>query len=296
MSAPSLTAHLASGLTTIARCWSLERSDGLVQGFTDHDLDLSFDGVVFRAASGLTAKALMQTTGLAVDNSEAFGALQSDMISEADISAGRYDNAVVVGWLVNWADVSERCVQFRGNLGEITRAGGAFTAEMRGLTEALNQPQGRVFQKPCSAILGDASCKIDLNNAAYSVSAVVTDMFSNKQIILPELAQFVGGSFNQGVMQVETGAAQGLKALIKQDSTAPGVRVVVLWQGLNAELEAGDQVKLIVGCDKRGLTCRAKFNNFINFRGFPHIPGQDWLMSYPVKSGSNTGGALKGDA
>jgi uncharacterized phage protein (TIGR02218 family) len=296
MSTSALLAHLESGLTTVARCWSLERSDGVVQGFTDHDLDLSFDGIVFRASSGLTARALMQTTGLAVDNSEAIGALQSDVISEADIIAGRYDNAAVVGWLVNWSDVSERYVQFRGNLGEITRAGGAFSAEMRGLTEALNQPQGRVFQKPCSAILGDASCTVDLNNPAYSVTATVTDMNGDKQVVLPELSQFTAGDFTQGVMQVETGSAQGLKALIKDDNSAPGVRVVTLWQGLNADLEAGDQVKLSVGCDKRASTCRAKFNNFINYRGFPHIPGQDWLMSYPVKSGSNTGGALKGDA
>ena len=150
----ALKDHLASGATTVARAYAIERKDGLVLGFTDHDRDLGFDGIQFHADSGLTAKALQQATGLAVDNTEAFGALRSDTITEADIAAGRYDGAEVRGWLVNWTDVSERVLQFRGTIGEVVRSGGAFTAELRGLTEALNQPQGRLYHARCSAVLG----------------------------------------------------------------------------------------------------------------------------------------------
>lgn len=103
-----LRAHLATGTTTLARAFAVTRADGVVLGFTDHDRDLSFDGILFRADSGMTAGALQQATGLAVDNSEAFGALRSDAISETDVMAGRYDGAAVRGWLVNWTDVTER--------------------------------------------------------------------------------------------------------------------------------------------------------------------------------------------
>lgn len=128
--------HLASGLTTLSRCWCLRRADGWVQGFTDHDTDISFDGVDFRAGTGLTANALMQTTGLSIDNSEALGALSDASVTEADIRAGRFDGAKVEAWLVNWENPAERILQFRGTLGEITRSGGAFRAELLGLTEA----------------------------------------------------------------------------------------------------------------------------------------------------------------
>ena len=110
----ALVAHLATGATTLARAYELRRKDGLVQGFTDHDRDLSFGGVTYRADTGLTAKALQQATGLSVDNTEAFGALRSDAITEEDILAGRYDGAEVVASLVNWTDVSMRVTQFRG--------------------------------------------------------------------------------------------------------------------------------------------------------------------------------------
>ena len=63
---------------------------------------------------------------------------------------------------------------------------------------------------------------------------------------------------------------------------------------LGAAPAQGDMVRIEAGCDRRAETCRLKFNNFLNFRGFPHIPGEDWVMSYPVSSARNDGGSLSG--
>ena len=111
-----ILAHLATGATTVCQCWAVSRRDGVVLGFTDHDRDLAFEGIIFRAASGMTARALQTGTGLAVDNSEAVGALSDASVSEADLMAGRFDGAEVRNWIVNWLDVGQRLVQFRGTL------------------------------------------------------------------------------------------------------------------------------------------------------------------------------------
>ena len=150
----ALSDHMATGLTTVCRCWAVTRLDGVVYGFTDHDQALAFDGITFRADAGLTAKSLVQGTGMSVDNTEALGVLSDDAISDVEIDQGRFDGAQVQSWLVNWADVTARKIQFRGHIGDIRRGSGAFHAELRGLTERLNQPRGRVFQKRCSAVLG----------------------------------------------------------------------------------------------------------------------------------------------
>ena len=164
----TLRTHLALGATTIARAWAVTRADGITLGFTDHDRPLAFDGLSFRPDTGMTAKAVIQGTGLAVDNSEALGALTSDAVTDADIEAGRYDGAEVRLWHVNWADPSERELRFRGTLGEIRREGATFHAELRGLTEALNRPTGRLYQRDCSAALGDARCRFDLSKPGIS--------------------------------------------------------------------------------------------------------------------------------
>lgn len=286
----NLHTHLAEGTTTVCRCWSITRKDAVVLGFTDHDVDILFDGTVFRASSGLTARALEQTTGLAVDNSEAVGILSDDAINDADLVAGRYDAADVRCWLVNWTNVEERLLLFRGSMGEVTRAGGSFRAELRGLAEVLNRPQGRVFQPACDAALGDARCKLDL--ATLRIEATVTAVDGGRGLAVSGSSE-ASDWFTLGEVEVLTGAAAGLSARIRKDVSFPGYRLLDLWQDLPIRPAVGDRLRLTAGCDRMASRCRSKFGNFANFRGFPHIPGDDWLASYPVRSGKNNGRSLR---
>lgn len=295
MAIPSeLQAHLASGATTVCRCWAVDRRDGVVLGFTDHDSDLTFEGVTFKANAGMTARALSQTSGLSVDNTEALGALSDASVTEADILAGRFDGAVVRAWLVNWLSPEDRALQFTGSFGEVARSGGAFEAELRGLTEALNQPQGAVYQTPCAAILGDAKCKFDLSTDGYVAELTVESVEDGRVFTFDGQNEFEPRWFEGGVLTMLSGVADGLAGVIKNDRFEDGVRRVELWESLRADVAVGDQLKLTAGCDKRAETCRLKFSNFNNFRGFPHIPGEDWLISYPIKDGPNDGGSLNG--
>ncbi len=290
----SLMEHLATGHTTVARAWALTRADGLVLGFTDHDRDLSFDGMRFVAGAGLTARALEQVTGLAVDNSEAVGALREAGLTEADIMAGRYDGADLRIWEVNWADLSQRRLVFRGSLGEITRAGGAFRAELRGLSEPLGQPGGRVFHAACSAVLGDARCRFDLDTPGYSAEVPLLDAPDASRLLVAPVPDLAEGFLAHGRVVVLSGAADGLVGLIREDRTRAGAREITLWDGLRAPLAQGDMLRLEAGCDRQAVTCRTKFNNFLNFQGFPHIPGEDWLMAYPRQGGNHQGGQRRG--
>ena len=281
MSAEAFAAHLGQGVTTVARAWAVTRTDGVRLGFTDHDRDLAFDGVTFRAATGMSARAISAGTGLSVDNSEALGALRDDAIREADIAAGRYDGATVVSWLVNWRTVSERRLIFRGTIGEIRRANGAFHAELRGLAEALNRPMGRVFQTSCGAVLGDAACGVDLTQPAFMAEAEVIDI-SGAGLTLTASGH-AAGWFAGGWLTVLTGAAAGLAGAIRRDMQGDP-RAIELWEPLRAALAPGDLVRLSAGCDKRIETCRDKFANLVNFRGFPDLPTDDWLTAVPAAS------------
>jgi len=286
-----MQAHLASGVTTLCRAWAVTRVDGTQLGFTDHDGDLTFDGIVFRADTGLTALVLQQGTGLSVDNTEAMGALSDGAITEADVNAGRYDGAEVRCWLVNWADVAQRALQFRGSIGELRRTGGAFEAELLGLTDQLNRPMGRVYQRPCAAVLGDGVCRKDLTEAGYQAEVVVTGIEANV-LWFETVPGFDDSWFQRGVLEVLTGEAAGLKGMIKQDVQGASGREITLWSVLGAQVAVGDSVRLTAGCDKRMETCRFKFNNLANFQGFPDIPGNDWTVAIPA-SATATGGSRR---
>ncbi len=289
----ALETHLDTGVTTTCRCWALSRRDGVVMGFTDHDTVLAFDGISFKPDTGLSALALQQSTGLSVDNTEALGALSDTAIREDEIEAGRYDGAEVRAWLVNWADVDARQLQFRGTIGELKRAGGAFEAELRGLTEALNVPLGRTYQKSCSAVLGDEECTFDLDTPGY-VSERAAEVVTDRRVFrFADMAGFAPDWFRHGVLKVQSGAANGLKGMIKRDIVEGDARVIELWHPLGAEVAAGDLLWIEAGCDKRMPSCQFKFNNLLNFRGFPDIPGDDWTISDPTRSPRLDGGSRR---
>ncbi|MDR9393569.1 MAG: DUF2163 domain-containing protein [Roseovarius sp.] len=289
----TLKTHLETGITTTCRCWAVTRTDGRIMGFTDHDRDLAFDGITFQAGTGLSALAVQQTTGLSVDNTEALGALTDAAITEADIEAGRFDGAEIRAWLVNWQDVAARHLQFRGTIGEIRRGGGAFRAELRGLTEKLNVPLGRVYQKPCSAVLGDGACRFDLDTPGYSIELPVQQVADRRVFRFDALDGFTDGWFRHGMLRMKSGAAESLRALIKRDRMEEHARVIELWHPLRAAVVPGDLLRLEAGCDKRFETCRLKFNNAINHQGFPDIPGDDWIITDPGKTGALDGGSRR---
>ncbi|XDA96551.1 DUF2163 domain-containing protein [Sulfitobacter sp. LCG007] len=295
MSGPNeaLKAHIQSGLTTVAHCWAITRKDGAAFGFTDHDSDLTFAGIVFKAETGLTAHAISQSTGLSVDNTEALGALSDAAVREDEIEQGRFDNAEVRAWLVNWADVSERWLQFRGTIGEVKRADGTFRAELRGLTEALNRPLGRVYQKPCAAVLGDGACGFDTTSPGFYYNILAEEIEDGRIFRWRDRLGFREGWFTRGRLEVRAGPATGLWGTVKNDRIENGGRLVELWEPIRGDVLVGTQLRLVAGCDKRAETCRVKFDNLRNFRGFPDIPGEDWLMAVPKSGGLNEGGSRR---
>lgn len=294
MTKDALLTHLATGTTTICRAWTIRRRDGVTLGFTDHDRDLVVDGVACKADTGMTARSLQQTTGLSVDNTEAFGALSAAAITEADLAAGRFDGAEVRAYLANWVSPQDFIVQFSGSLGEITRVDGSFKAELRGLTDLLNRPQGMAYTPGCSAVLGDRRCRVDLAQPGYVAEAEVDVAEDGKTFHFNDFATFDDRWFEGGRFEVTSGAATGLFGVVKVDRQSGAERRIELWQSLRAAVARGDTVTLFAGCDKTGATCRAKFGNFLNFRGFPHIPGEDWLSSYPVPGRANGGAGRYG--
>ena len=86
---------LDAELATIALCWRIERRDGVAVGLTAHDRDLVVDGLVHRAAPGMTPSAIQRSEGLEADTMDVAGALTSSAIGEGDLLAGRWDGARV---------------------------------------------------------------------------------------------------------------------------------------------------------------------------------------------------------
>jgi uncharacterized phage protein (TIGR02218 family) len=290
---PALAAHLTSGTTTLAWCWRLMRRDTLSLGFTDHDRDLTFGGVTYEAATGFTASEIKDTLGLAVDNLDVQAALSSLHLDEDDLAAGLYDDAHVEIWRVNWQDTTQRVLMRKGSLGEITRAGKSFSAEVRGLAHYLNQPSGRTYQYSCDATLGDTRCGVDLFAPAWRESAVITALHDQRTISVSGLAAFAAEHFTRGLARFSSGPNTNQTIEIRRHTLTNAIATLELWQAPAKLCVVGDTLVVTAGCDKHFATCRDRFANASNFRGFPHIPGNDFIVSVARSDGANDGSPIR---
>jgi uncharacterized phage protein (TIGR02218 family) len=215
-------------------------------------------------------------------------------LTEADLAAGRYDAAAVEVWLVDWSEPALKVKLSAGALGEVRREGKAFTAELRGLAHRFAEDSGRLYTKTCNADLGDVRCTVDLASAATRGEGSIVDVSATSVFSASGLGDYADGWFTAGRLSWTGGANAGQAVEVKSHRVEGGLVTLELWQAMPESLTAGDTFVVTAGCDKYFDTCVAKFDNAVNFRGFPHIPGNDFVIRYPVDGEpGHDGGSLR---
>lgn len=351
----ALNTHLQGTVLTPATCWRITRTDGTVEGFTDHDQDITIDlsdgagSITYESVGGYTRSSISTSAQLSVDNLDVIGILDSDTISEANLLAGRYDFAEVLLFLVNHQDLTQGGVTLRkGWLGEVTINNGEFVAEMRGLEQAYMTEIVEVTSADCRADLGDTRCKVRLNppdwEATTAYTARATGDAGSGSVVKPTTANgrhfkcttagtsggtepswntAIGGTtadgtvvwtaidaltktgtvlsltdnrqfrttlmdatgyYDEGLLTWTSGANNALKMEVKTftaESGSPNEGTIELFLAMPFDVAAGDTFSVSVGCDKTLSTCTTDFDNVLNYRGEPHIPGMDQILDYP---------------
>ena len=265
----NLNAHLQGEVTTLATCWKITRTDGVVKTFTDLDRDIVFASLTYLSIAGFTPSSVETKDNFSVDNVEVQGMFQTGYITAPDLLAGKYDFAEVEIFLVNYADISQgRMMLRRGRLGEVTMQKDTFVAELRGLAESLQQTIGELYQPSCRAILGDNECKAILTGFTFSgtVATVTSALIFTSNALTQAAGYFTGGQ-----IMWTSGNNNGLKMEVKEFAS----KQVVLAQAMPYAIQVGNAFQIISGCDKTHQTCISKFNNIVNFRGEPFVPGTD---------------------
>ncbi len=266
-----LKAHFEGGNLTLATCWKITRTDNTVMGFTDHDGDLLYESVNYKAATGFEPTDVQQRDDMSVDNMDVTGILNDSAITEADIQAGLYDYSEIEIFMINYRDLTQgRMVLKRGWIGEVNVKRGQFVAEIRGLAQKLSQNIGRIYSPSCDAVLGDEKCGVDVSGFTSSV-VTVTNVTSN-QLFATNGGVTLSTYFKGGEVTWISGGNSGAKMEVKEFSTDAIMELVL---PMSRNVSVGDTFTVIAGCDKSGTTCQSKFNNYLNFRGFPDLPGQD---------------------
>lgn len=278
--------RLSQPATTLAHAWRVTRTDGWAMGFTDHDEDLRFAGSVFSARTGWTAGEAETVPGLGAGTHAVDAALSADAIGEEDIAAGLFDGARVEVFRVDWQCPDDHLLIDVADFGEITRGDVGITVELRGLAARLDRRHGRYYRRRCDAAFGDARCGVD---AARWTRVRRIGAIGDGRVVLEGGETFDLGPYREGRLTVGGGPG---RAVADVRTGEGGTLIVDGVQPLPPNWRVGDFAQLTAGCDRSFSTCRERYANGLNFRGFPHIPGTDAALAVAKSDGRHDGSAV----
>lgn len=282
----AFAARIAAETTSLCRCWRFTRRDGGVFGATDHDAAIAFDGVTYAPVAGLELVSLESNCGLAPGRAAGRGALSLEFIADADLDAGLWDGARVDVWRVDWMAIEHRIIEWSGVLSEIVRSGGGYSAELVSLKALLERSIGRVYTRRCDAEVGDGRCGVDLDVTAYRASGIVDHATGGLNFQSDAVEAFTSGWFTGGRLTWTSGENTGLEGRVTRHAGD-----AISFSGVvRTPVNGGDAFVVTAGCDKAFATCRLKFANGIRFRGFPHMPGPEAVLTGPDANQPNDGG------
>ncbi len=262
-------------LDTVASFWRICRRDGVTLGFTTHDRDLWFDGILHRAAPGMVPSSIRRTSGFADDGVEVEGALSHEAISAAEMQAGRFEGARIVIGALDWENESgDAAVLYRGRIVGLVEEDGGFVAQLQSAKADLARDPVPRTSPGCRARFCDLGCTLSASRFTHRAVASALDREANR-------VGFAGidpALFAQGELRWLDGPLTGLRATV----LCADAQGLVLDRPLDKASAIGDRALLREGCDHTIATCSARFGNAVNFQGEPFLPGNDLLAQYPM--------------
>lgn len=288
---PALLSRLSEGAVTLARCWRLVRRDGVEVCATDHDRPLLVDGRTYLPATALASGHAEHEPGR--DRLSVTGAFDVAGIGADDLILGRWHHGRVELRVVDWSDPTVSVLLWSGRIARVTRRDHAFELDLENAAAALDVPVGRVFARSCDAVLGDARCKVDLDQPAHSTMAIIDTVIAASSLLVTApggpWAALPWTDWAGSQMQVQTGRLAGTSWPIASARLEAGQVRLTLARAMPLLPMAGDSLRLVIGCDHSFATCRDRFSNQLNFQGCPLMPGDDAVLSGPAGSGNDGG-------
>ncbi len=261
--------------TNLVRCWKFTLKNNEILSFTTASEDFTYDGIQYNHISADDVKDLESNLDIENDSFQFSNLISSDLINSNDILSGKYDGAKVEIFIVDLLNLDKGKVSLlNGKISDIQLKNNIFIANVNGLKNELNKIIGDVYSPICRACFCDNKCKLNKNNFTFSgnISNIKdnTTFYTDDSIIISK----GDGYFTNGVIEFTSGNNNGQKTEIKQFSSG----LFILASELPYALEINDSFNILAGCDKKFETCCSRFNNAINFRGEPHLPGIELLL------------------
>lgn len=266
-------------LETVATFWRIYRKDGVALGFTTHDRDIWLEGVLHQSSPGMLPSSIRKSADLYADSAEVIGALSHEAIVPQDIQAGCYDDATIHIGLVDW-ESGEHHTLYSGTLSTVTQEGCQFSAELLSHKALLWKDTVPRTSPLCRSDFCAPGC--NLNPAKYMFEATLIALNTNQNSIEISVPTPIAYPLEGGSIRWLEGPQYGSEMTMFGVEQLPDrVLSCRLNTPIHSDIAIGTKARVKAGCNHTIATCAGVFNNASNFRGEPHLPGNDMLTRYP---------------
>lgn len=272
----NLAAEFRKEVASYAMFYRVTRSDGVVMGFSDHDMPLTIDGVWYEAEAGMSGTAIRSMADLAADNMEVSGVITSDRVTARDLLGGRYDYARVKIFMANPRALADGIIQLPGfRIGSVSVAGVGFSADLLGIGHQFDQEIVEITSPGCRYDLGDARCT---KSIAHLIESSSVESAPDRRVFFDSARAEAAGYWRAGRVLWTTGENAGLIGTIKESSLGQ----IELMLPMSFDIAPGDDYDIEPGCDKTIEACADVYDNVPNFGGEPHVPGPMRALAFRV--------------
>lgn len=263
--------------TYLVRCWKITCYNGQVFCFTDHNKDLKINDEIYSSVSPINMTTVEKNIGLDIDNLEISGVFNHANIRKSEIESGLFNEAKISIFEYDWNKNVKMNVIFEGVFSSYTYGKDRYSVETQSVFGKLGHVFGRGFHLTCDAELGDQNCGVNINEPGYKFTPNIIN-FDDYGLEISRIPGISDGRFRNGTVEFIANKQIEFRLSIKSDKAIGNIRRITFWNRLKPIQKNFDSINLYIGCDKSIDCCSNKFNNAINFRGFPNIPSDDWIV------------------
>jgi uncharacterized phage protein (TIGR02218 family) len=258
---------------TLANCFLFQLATGVQLAYTDVDYPVTLNGVTY-TANALQVSGLKFKCAIGVDPDEQ----QITLAAKSTDTIGGVPALAAIGkGILDGCEVSRSLVFFDGRLGPIIGSVLLFKGRV-GRVDSVGRTRAKItvnsdlilldidmprnlYAPGCQHVLYDAGCTLSAANFGTEGNVESAD---NATIVWSG----ANSNYTQGKLLFTSGINNGLAFTVK----AVSGNLLALAYPMEDVPAAGDSFTVYFGCDHSMGTCRDKFNNLQNFRGFPFIP------------------------
>lgn len=282
----SWNAHLALNVTQICHCLKIEKG-GISLYLTDHDRPLLFLEHDYVPDDNLHIAPAKFYRNLLDDKFEILTAIGDNGLSYDLIEADHLQDAQFYLYQVNWGMPDEYNLLKIGVVGNIYIEEAQLKITLHGIAKPLEKRHNRLLQEKCDAQFGGNRCNIDTGLAIYRKLGQISLLKTTHSFEIELPAGVDSGYFDGGSIEWQSGENTNIGAeklrIMRQFKLSDSIHSIILQRAAKYPIALEDELKLTVGCDKSFETCRDRFANGAEFRGFDQMPGKAFKFTYPQR-------------